>query len=971
MKTPLCGMLTLAAIYFTAQTTTPPTGKVGINTTTPTESLDVKGHVRIQELYSENEQTGTELSETNNNKTFTATDVVTANANGVLGKKSLSSIIAAQTPNFPWRKVGTIESAVPADGLSMYSKYKTGIGDYSSNGDTIGSVFEIKSTNATSDNGQQFGLINGPYKWHLSTENTTDKSGAFTLTKRNSNENGGQARVFSLTKDSKIYLGAALSDTSGGGAKIFIDGKDGKIGINKGSADYALDVNGQAKISTLNDQDPTTTNLKMVVADANGVLGKANIPSIPTIPTEPWRQLGGTNEATANNQNIYQNGKVGIGNYASTSSFNSDFEVNSSHNGYHVGIANGQDTKWNLSTENDNEKPFTITRRHSSNNGGEGRVLSLTKDTKLYLGSNIDTNGNRANILVDGKNGKIGINKNTADHHLDVAGTAKISDNIFLNDKWNIGLKGNSLMFYSSGTKADTNNKFTLTNEGKLFLGKDMNGDGNGTGANVFLDGKDGKVAIGKNSADYKLDVAGDAKISGLKDGNGYTATHMVVADANGVLGKANIPTIPTEPWQVAGGTIQATANNQKIYQNNKVGIGDYSSTDIGSNFEINGGGSSQLGLINGTSKWDISTEDKALTFTKRKPENGRIFSITDKAIIYLGNTLLTQNGSGAKLILDGGNGKIGINKNSADYNLDVVGDAKISGLKTTSDDITNGGTTSKYSPAKMVVADANGVLGKVDIPVIPTIPTEPWRQLGGTNEATTNSQNIYQNGKVGIGNYTSTSSFDSDFEVSSNRNGYQIGIANGDSKWNLSTESGEERAFSITKRHPNNQGRLLSLDKDAKLYLGNTLLNTSGSGAKILVDGGQGKIGVGKNSAEYNLDVAGNAKISGLPDKGSNDTVKMVVVDNSGVLKKADIPSGNGNGVKNHTGSNDAVQCNSSNAGTIHYKEGVTVNKQSTSVMGFCMKTSDSKYRWFYMFGGAGTTTGSAADAPNFGDGL
>ena len=709
MKTPLCGMLTLAAIYFTAQTTTPPTGKVGINTTTPTESLDVKGHVRIQELYSENEQTGTELSETNNNKTFTATDVVTANANGVLGKKSLSSIIAAQTPNFPWRKVGTIESAVPADGLSMYSKYKTGIGDYSSNGDTIGSVFEIKSTNATSDNGQQFGLINGPYKWHLSTENTTDKSGAFTLTKRNSNENGGQARVFSLTKDSKIYLGGALSDTSGGGAKIFIDGKDGKIGINKGSADYALDVNGQAKISTLNDQDPTTTNLKMVVADANGVLGKANIPSIPTIPTEPWRQLGGTNEATANNQNIYQNGKVGIGNYASTSSFNSDFEVNSSRNGYHVGIANGQDTKWNLSTENDNEKPFTITRRHSSNNGGEGRVLSLTKDTKLYLGSDIDTNGTRAKILVDGK---------------------------------------------------------------------------------------DGKVAIGKNSADYKLDVAGDAKISGLKSGTGYTATHMVVADANGVLGKANIP-------------------------------------------------------------------------------------------------------------------------------------------------------------------------------VIPTIPTEPWRQLGGTNEATTNSQNIYQNGKVGIGNYTSTSSFDSDFEVNSNRNGYHVGIANGaDTKWNLSAESGSEKAFTITKRHNDGAGRLLSLDKDAKLYLGNTLLNTSGSGAKILVDGGQGKVAIGHNSPAEALDVKGKAKIQTIEKQTATTGLDMVVVGADGILKKADIPSGSGNGVTKHT-SNSTPQCNATNAGTIHYKEGVTVNGAQTSVMGFCMKTSDSKYRWFYIFGGAGTTTGSAADTPNFGDGL
>ena len=34
-------------------------------------------------------------------------------------------------------------------------------------------------------------------------------------------------------------------------------------------------------------------------------------------------------------------------------------------------------------------------------------------------------------------------------------------------------------------------------------------------------------------------------------------------------------------------------------------------------------------------------------------------------------------------------------------------------------------------------------------------------------------------------------------------------------------------------------------------------------------------------------------------------------------------------------------------------------------------MKTADSKYRWFYMFGGAGTTTGSAETAPTFGAGL
>lgn len=651
-----------------------------------------------------------------------------------------------------------------------------------------------------------------------------------------------------------------------------------------------------------------------------------------------------------------------------------------------------------------------------------------------------------------------------------------------------------------------------------------------------------GKVGINTTNPTETLDVKGKVRIQELYTDNQqtgtnnatFTATNVVTVDNNGVLGKKPLssiimPTIPTEPWQVARGTTQATANNQKIYQNNNVGIGDYSSTDIGSRFEINGGNSSQLGLINGSTKWDISTEDKALTFTKRKPENGRIFSVTQDAKLYLGHNLLSEVGSNAKVILDGGNGKIGINQNSASYNLDVAGDAKISGLKSG-----NG-----YTATHMVVTDANGVLGKQDFPTMPTIPTEPWRQLGSTTQATANTDNIYQDGKVGIGNYASTSTFDSDFEVNSSHNGYHVGIANGaDTKWNLSAESGNERAFTITKRHSDGAGRLLSITKEAKLYLGNTLTtpgggNTkitldgkdgniilidkwrvglkgnslmfynssttgdsnnkftltnegklflgkdlngdgNGTGANILLDGKEGKVAIGKNSADYNLDVAGNAGIKGrlnlidssddnnkfltytegtqlLFDKkfavptlhttqtgvmasltnvgklylGNNLTkpngktlytenakilldgqdgkvaighnnpaealdvkgkakiqtiekqtattgLDMVVVGADGILKKAEIPTGggSGNGVTKHD-SSSTPQCNATNAGTIHYKEGVTVNGSSTSVMGFCMKTADNKYRWFYIFGGAGTTAGSEADAPNFGEGI
>ena len=685
--------LGMASINAQTTQTTQPTGKVGINTTNPTETLDVKGKVRIQELYTDNQQTGT------NNATFNATNVVTVDNNGVLGKKLLSDITAAQTPNLPWKEVGTTNNAVPADGLKMYSKYAVGIGDYSAKNSIMESSFEINGGGSS-----QLGLINGTNKWDISTENK-----ALTFTKRKP-DNG---RIFSVTQDAKLFLGNNLLSEGGSNAKVILDGGNGKIGIGKNSAEYNLDVEGDAKISGLKTTSDNITNgsttskyspAKMVVVDENGVLGKQDfptIPTMPTIPTEPWRQLGGTNEATTNTQNIYQNGKVGIGDYTSTSTFDSDFEVNSNRNGYHVGIANGADTKWNLSAESGNERAFTLTRRHKDLS--QGRLLSITKDAKLYLGNTLTTpGGGNTKITLDGKDG-----------------------NIILIDKWRVGLKDNSLMFYNSSTTGDSNNKFTLTNEGKLFLGKDLNGDGNGTGANILLDGKEGKVAIGKNSANYTLDVNGNTGIKG------------------------------------------------------------------------------QLNLIDAD-----SDNNDFLLYSK-----------------------------GTQLLFD--------------------------------------------------------------------------------------------------------------------------------------------KKFTVPTMNTTQTGVMASLTNVGKLYLGSGLTSSSNNiyseNAKILLDGQDGKVAIGHNNPAEALDVKGKAKIQTIEKQTATTGLDMVVVGSDGVLKKANIPTGggSGNGVKNHTGSNDAVQCNAANAGTIHYKEEVLVNNSKTSVMGFCMKTAGNKYRWFYIFGGAGTTTGSEDATPNFGEGI
>ena len=551
-----------------------------------------------------------------------------------------------------------------------------------------------------------------------------------------------------------------------------------------------------------------------------------------------------------------------------------------------------------------------------------------------------------------------------------------------------------------------------------------------------------GKVGINTTAPTETLDVKGHVRIQGLysendqtgtklsetDDNKTFTATDVVTANANGVLGKKSLSSIiaaqtPDLPWKQIGTTNNAVPNyGLKMYSKYAVGIGDYSATgsSMDSSFEIKGGDTKQLGLINGNTMWHISTEDKALTFTKRKPENGRIFSVTQDAKLYLANGLTSEGGGGAKITLDGKDGKIGINQNSANYNLDVVGDAKISGLKTTDDNITSGSTTKKYAPTKMVVTDDNGILGKQDfptIPTMPTIPTEPWQVAGGTAQATSNSQDIYQSGKVGIGSFGTGKNLTHKLEVEGNTElkGKLYITDNG------STSNNDSYIYSIIQRTEGQQllfekniyvkalnatqtGVMASLTNTGKIYLGKNLTkennvasstnnNFYSKGANILLDGENGTVGIGKNSAEYSLDVNGYTRISNLPTSGGdveyytteNNSIvkktkdkkyapaKMVVVDDDGVLGKAEIPTGggSGNGVTNHTGSNDAVQCNATNAGTIHYKEGVTVNGNQTSVMGFCMKTADSKYRWFYMFGGAGTTTGSAADAPNFGDGL
>lgn len=133
MKTTLsCGMLLLAAAYFNAQTT----GKVGINTNAPTETLEVNGTLKIDTLPANGAKKAIYNGQNTKNTDFTATKTLVADNNGTIG---VIDGIAKTTE--PWQVVGgTTQATSNTD--NIYQNGNVGIGNFG-NGKTLSNKLEV------------------------------------------------------------------------------------------------------------------------------------------------------------------------------------------------------------------------------------------------------------------------------------------------------------------------------------------------------------------------------------------------------------------------------------------------------------------------------------------------------------------------------------------------------------------------------------------------------------------------------------------------------------------------------------------------------------------------------------------------------------------------------------------------------------------------------------------------------------
>ena len=173
---------------------------------------------------------------------------------------------------------------------------------------------------------------------------------------------------------------------------------------------------------------------------------------------------------------------------------------------------------------------------------------------------------------------------------------------------------------------------------------------------------------------------------------------------------------IPTEPWQVQGGTTAASTNAQNIYQTGSVAIGSNTA---------------------GTYKFQV-------TGTSNITGNSRVASSTVTGNQTVGGTL----GVTGATTLSNTLGVTGATSLSS--TLGVAGAATIAstGSFTLAG---NGAAASRY-----LMSDASGKGTWTALPT--TATTEPWQVQGGTTVASTNAQNIYQTGSVAIGSNTAGS---------------------------------------------------------------------------------------------------------------------------------------------------------------------------------------------------------------------
>ncbi|WP_312089410.1 hypothetical protein [Chryseobacterium sp.] len=261
-----------------------------------------------------------------------------------------------------------------------------------------------------------------------------------------------------------------------------------------------------------------------------------------------------------------------------------------------------------------------------------------------------------------------------------------------------------------------------------------------------------GRIGIGTQNPAYLLDVQAGLnkdpfRLKTLNPGN--NTDNILTVNSDGVVRQVSGSTFaPTyvEPWNKVGGT-PATSNTDDIYQLGKVGINTNSPSN---NLHVKGTSPGNNEVIVKVEDNNMSSGNKVL-IKLGKNDSGKKDAADIKYYYDADNSNSNRidfgfSGNSESMSLTS-QGNFGIGTNAPANRLHVTA---------TSDPVKLDGLQSGASTDQIVTVGSDGVLKKSA--VVPSgAYQEPWSITSSTTPATTNTQNIYQNANIGIGNFQSS----------------------------------------------------------------------------------------------------------------------------------------------------------------------------------------------------------------------
>ncbi|MFY0482849.1 hypothetical protein ACI6PS_09585, partial [Flavobacterium sp. PLA-1-15] len=395
---------------------------------------------------------------------------------------------------------------------------------------------------------------------------------------------------------------------------------------------HTMGSSGNILTSTVNGISPTANIINTNVLGLSGtnltstINGQAsNVLNLGALAIEPWRVQGGTAQATLNTDHIYQNGRVGIGNFTTVSNPLKQLEVKGDFKSEIVTVDGnlvGMEVNSPLLVQGSGSYWINPTTReaHSisaSQSGASATVidnyLAPTKISNFILDLNSVNvyskhggEAKQATLELNGNDGRFAL---YANQHVSNWGAMVKSDG------------ANGLLLYHAGSSAVTTNvndsdrteiiikkaegvTFEQHNTGGALTGRYRFPLGNGaTGQVMTMSATDNRLVwsnpaslslanngLNKNATTNEIELGGTLNktttiatvngvtthplnITGLPT-TGATTDAVIVSSTGGQLKTISTANLVQEPWNEMVTNVKATGNGQHIYQMGNVAIG-------------------------------------------------------------------------------------------------------------------------------------------------------------------------------------------------------------------------------------------------------------------------------------------------------------------------------------------------------------------------------------------------------------